>query len=108
MSAGAFEYVPAAQVSAVAEQEPLTVVAATVQDSCVYEPESEPAVQVRVCGVHVEGLVTDENRYAVTEPPLATEPPQGRAQEFALHCAVDPPPLTGIVEGIAGDQPVKV
>ena len=54
----------------------------------------------------VEPYVTDCAVFGVTVPPV---PVLGvTVYELILHPAVELPPLSGIVDGTAGDQPVNV
>ena len=58
----------------------------TVQLEFAYEPLSEPFEQLRVCDVQLLPHGTLAAEYAVTLPPWAIEPPQGRLQPEQL-CA---------------------
>lgn len=53
----------------------------TEQDACVYEPERDPLVHVRVCEMHEFPVVTVEDWYAVTDVPLWIVVPHGEVHE---------------------------
>ena len=54
--------------------------AVTLQDAYVYEPESEPLEQLRVCDAQDCPYGTVDAWYAVADDPFAIEPPHGSPQ----------------------------
>ena len=68
----------------------VTVGAALVTEQLwnTYEPLSVPLVHVRVWETQVEGDVTEDDWYAVTEEPSLMVPPHGRLQGAAVTLTV--------------------